>query len=159
MAATESTGSTDNTASTASTGTEDPETVVAELQRDITETRRKRMAAQKVLATQPVLETALERASRDRSTGATNETDALRAEIQELRDSIVHEVRQIDRTRMLFPLADAAYPGLPQRPRLISELNAEASWRRGVIAGQDTADLLASASDVRIVLPTLEDLV
>lgn len=148
-----------STDSTASMGTEDPERVVAELQREITETRRKRMAAQKILATQPVLETALERASRDRSTGATNESDALRAEIQELRDSIVHEVREIDRTRMLFQLADPEYPRLPQRPRLISEFNAEASWRRGVIAGQDTADLPGRESYVRIVLPPAEDLV
>jgi hypothetical protein len=135
---------------------EDPAAVIARLQTDIADSRRKRMAAQKTLAMQPVLETALERASRDRSTGATNETDALRSEIQTLRDRIVHEVRQIDRTRSLFQLADAAHPGLPQRARLVQELNQEAQWRRRVISDLDSD---AHAPDARIVLPPAEDLV
>jgi len=87
------------------------------------------MSAQRTVATSGVLETALERTSRDRSSGATSETDALREEITELRDSIVREVRQVDRVRTLFLRADAEYSGIPQRARVVAELNREARWR------------------------------
>lgn len=81
---------------------EDPTVTIARLREQITQTRKDRMSAQRTVATSGVLEVALKRTSRDRSSGATGETDALREEIAELRDSIVHEVRQVDRTRTLF---------------------------------------------------------
>lgn len=132
------------------TQTEDPEVTIARLREEVTETRKKRMAAQKTIATLPNLEVALERAARDRSSGATSETDALREEIHTLRDDIVHEARQIDRVRALFPLADAEHPQLSPRPRLIQELNAETRWRDGVLADERSAQL-------RIVLPRTEE--
>lgn len=111
---------------------EDPADAIARLREQITLARKNRMSAQRVVATSSVLEVALERTSRDRSSGATNETDALREEIAELRDSIVHEVRQVDRARTLFRRADAEYPELPQRARIVAELNHEAQWRMGL---------------------------
>jgi uncharacterized coiled-coil DUF342 family protein len=131
---------------------EDSKTPIAQLREQITEVRKKRMAAQKAVATTPNLAIALERVARDRSSGATNETDALREEIHTLRDDIVHEARQIDRVRTLFALVDAEYPQLPPRTRLVKELNEERQWRVGTISNEQTATL-------RIVLPETEEIV
>lgn len=108
---------------------EEPVETITRLRERITLTRKNRMSAQRTVATSTVLEVALERTSRDRSSGATDETDALREEIAELRDKIVQEARQVDRVRTLFSLADAEYPGLPQRARVVAALNQEAYWR------------------------------
>ncbi|WP_341977778.1 hypothetical protein [Microbacterium sp. LWO13-1.2] len=103
--------------------------LIARLRDQVAQVRKSRMGAQRTVATSTVLEVALERTSRDRSSGATNETDALREEIEELRDQILHEVRQVDRVRTLFARADAEYPGVARRSRVIVELNREADWR------------------------------
>lgn len=128
---------------------ENPTTTIARLREQVAQTRKNRMSAQRTVATSGVLETALERTSRDRSSGATSETDALREEITELRDGIAREVRQIDRARTLFRRADAEYPGLPQRARVVTELNREAQWRMG-LRGQEQWQLL------RVDLPAVE---
>lgn len=131
------------------TETDDPDKVIARLRDDVAETRKKRMAAQKIIATMPNLEIALGRAARDRSSGATAETDALREEIHTLRGEIVHEVRQIDRVRVLFPMVDAEYPQLAPRGRLVKEFNQEAQWREGVLSDERSEQL-------RVVLPRTE---
>ncbi|WP_434317511.1 hypothetical protein [Leifsonia sp. P73] len=123
--------------------------LIAKLRQEIAEVRRKRMSAQKTIATTPVLQVALERASRDRSSGATAETDQLRDTIQTLSSDIVHEIREIDKIRVLFANADSVYPELPQRPRLVAEFNVEADWRRSLITDERLAEL-------RIVLPEAE---
>lgn len=51
--------------------------LIARLREQISLTRWNRMSAQLTVATSNVLEVALERTSRDRSSGATSETDAL----------------------------------------------------------------------------------
>lgn len=132
------------------TQTEEPDHSIAHLREELTQARKKRMSAQKTIATTPNLELALERVARDRSSGATGETDAFREEIHTLRDDIVHEARQIDRVRMLFPRVDAEYSDLPPRPRLITELNQEKQWRDGVLSDERSAQL-------RIVLPTTKE--
>jgi hypothetical protein len=134
------------------TQNEDSETVIAALRTAITETRRKRMAAQKTIATTPNLEIALDRVARDRSSGATNETDALREEIHKLRDDIAHEARQIDRVRALFPKVDAEYPQLAPRPRLVKEFNQESQWRNDILADERSAEL-------RITVPKAKEIV
>lgn len=131
--------------------TEDPEKVAADLREQITETRKKRMAAQKTIAAIPNLEIALERTARDRSTGATDETDALRGEISTLRDSVVHEAREIDRLRSLFAAVDAEYPQLAPRARLVKEFNQEAQWRDSILSDERSIQL-------RIVLPRTEEI-
>jgi hypothetical protein len=132
--------------------TEDSEKTIARLREDITETRKKRMTAQKTIATTPNLEIALDRVARDRSSGATNETDALREEIHTLRDDIVHEARQIDRVRVLFPKVDAAFPLLAPRQRMVKEFNQECQWREGVLADERAVEL-------RIVMPSATEIV
>lgn len=132
------------------TQNDDPEKEIAQLREEITETRKRRMAAQKSIATMPNLKIALERAARDRSSGASDETDALREEIQTLRDQIVHEARQIDRMRDLFPFVDAEYPQIPSRGRLVNEFNEETRWRQCVLADE-------RATRLRIVLPRTEE--
>jgi hypothetical protein len=134
------------------TDTEDPDKAITRLREEITETRKKRMAAQKTIAATPDLELALDRIARDRSSGATNETDALREEIHTLRDDIVHEARQIDRTRALFPRVDATYPKLTPRPRLVKEFNEERQWRESVLADERSEQL-------RIVLPRTKEII
>jgi uncharacterized coiled-coil DUF342 family protein len=131
------------------TQTEDPESTIARLREEITRTRKQRMAAQKTVATTPNLEIALDRVARDRSSGATGETDALRMEIDALRQDIVHEVRQIDKVRTLFPRVDAEYPELSPRTRLVRELNEEEIWRRGMLSNERSIQL-------RIMLPRPE---
>lgn len=133
------------------TETEDPGKVAADLREKITETRKKRMAAQKTIAAIPNLEIALERTARDRSTGATDETDALRGEISTLRDSVVHDAHEIDRMRSLFPAVDAEYPQLAPRARLVKELNEESQWRDSLLADERSKQL-------RIVLPRSEEI-
>jgi uncharacterized coiled-coil DUF342 family protein len=134
------------------TQTEDPEKVIAQLREEITETRKKRMAVQRTVAGTPNLELALDRVARDRSSGDTGETDALRDEIHTLRDDIVHEVRQIDRTRALFSRVDEAYPLLAPRARLVKELNQEKQWRDGVLSD-------ARSEQLRIVMPETKEVV
>jgi hypothetical protein len=134
------------------TQTDDPEKTIAQLRVEITETRKKRMAAQKTIATMPNFKVAVDRVARDRSSGASDETDALREEIHTLRADIVHEVRQIDRTRALFSLVDAEYPQLTPRARLIKEFNQERQWREGVLSDERSAEL-------RIVLPRTKEVV
>lgn len=128
------------------------EELVAQLRGQVAATRKSRMDAQRIAATSPLLRTALERASRDRSSGATNETDDLHEEIEHLRDDIAHEVRRVDRVRALFDRADTAYPDLPQRHRLINDLNREGRWRAGLAA-------LAGWQELRLDLPAAEELV
>lgn len=106
---------------------------VARLQKEVVETRKQRMAAQKVIVTKPVLEVALERASRNRSSGATDATDASRDEINSLRADVMAWIYDIDKMRRHFATADAAYPGLPARARVIQELNDETRWRDRLI--------------------------
>ncbi|WP_158698572.1 hypothetical protein [Microbacterium sp. str. 'China'] len=130
---------------------EDPTVTIARLREQITQTRKDRMSAQRTVATSGVLEVALKRTSRDRSSGATGETDALREEIAELRDSIVHEVRQVDRTRTLFLRADAEWPDLPQRARVVAELNREAQWRTDLQTRERWQQL-------RVEMPTVGEL-
>ncbi|XKH58418.1 hypothetical protein LG293_17510 (plasmid) [Citricoccus nitrophenolicus] len=130
---------------------DDPEKVIATLREQITETRKRRMATQKALSAIPNLEIALDRAARDRSTGATDETDTLRQEILTLRDDIMQKVRGVDKTRDLFALIDAEYPHLEPRARLIKELNAEARWRNEVRSDERSARL-------RIVPPAAEEI-
>lgn len=132
------------------TETRDPETAIAQLREQIVTTRKARMAAQKTIATMPNLEIALERAARDRSSGATSETDALREEIQTLRDDIVSEARGVDKMRGLFPRVDAKYPSLAPRARLVKEFNQEAQWRESVLSDERSAQL-------RLVLPRTEE--
>lgn len=132
------------------TQNDDPEKDIAQLREEITATRKRRMAAQKTVATMPNLQIALERAARDRSSGASDETDNLREEIQTLRDQIAHDVRQIDRARALFPFVDAEYQQIPARGRLVNEFNEEARWRQCVLADERSARL-------RIVLPKTEE--
>lgn len=131
---------------------EDPEKEIARLRQEISDIRKKRMAVQRTVATTPVVETALERTSRDRSSGATGETDALREQIQKLRDDIVDEARSIDKIRSLFQRADAVYPGLPQRGRMVAELNNEATWRNAMRSDERRVEL-------RLVLPSAQELV
>lgn len=125
---------------------------IAALREQVSETRRRRMAAQKIIAASSVLDIAMERAARDRSSGATDETDSLREEISELRDQIIHEVRQIDRIHVLFNRADSVYASLPQRPRLVSELNHEAKWRARLHSDHQWRLL-------RIELPPVEEII
>ena len=129
---------------------EDPTATIARLREQISLTRKSRMSAQRTVATSGVLEVALERTSRDRSSGATSETDALREEIAELRDNIGREVRQVDRVRTLFRRADAEYPGLPQRARVVAELNREAQWRMGLRSQEQWQQL-------RVDVPAVEE--
>lgn len=128
---------------------EDPEATIARLREEVVATRKQRMNAQRAAIAAPVLEVALDRASRDRSSRVTNETDAIREEIADLWNQILQEVRQVDRVRELFARADAVYPRLPARPRLVAELNAEAQWRDAVLR-EDRAIAL------RLELPHVE---
>ena len=134
------------------TENEDSDQAIARLRGEITETRKKRMAAQRTIAATPDLEIALARVARDRSSGATSETDALREEIHTLRDDIVHEARQIDRVRALFPRVDAEYPQLSPRTRLVKEFDQERQWRDGVLADERSEQL-------RIVMPRTKEVV
>jgi hypothetical protein len=134
------------------TDPEDPEAVIARLREAVAVTRRQRMNAQKAAIAAPVLEVALNRAARDRSSRATNETDAIREEIADLWDQIFQEARQVDRVRELFARADAVYPRLSPRPRLVAELNEEARWRASFLK-EDQAIAL------RLELPHVEECV
>jgi hypothetical protein len=125
---------------------------IVQLRAEIVETRRKRMAAQRTIAGTPDLQVAIDRVARDRSTGDTGETDALRAEIHTLRDDIVHEARQIDRIREIFPRVDAEYPQLTPRTRLVKEFDEERLWRDGVVAD-------GRSSQLRLTLPSTKEVV
>lgn len=131
------------------TDEQNAEKLIATLRQEIADVRKRRMSAQKTIATTQVLQVALDRASRDRSSGATAETDQLRDTIQTLTNDIVHEIRQIDRVRTLFALADSEYPQLPQRARLVAELNQEADWRHSLIADE-------RLTEFRVALPDAE---
>ena len=133
------------------TGADDATANLARLREEVVSTRKRRMDAQRAAINAPVVALALDRTSRDRSSRATDETDALRDEIDELWDQIVQEGRQVDRVRQLFSRADAAYPGLPSRPRLVAALNAEAQWRAGLAAD-------ARAGALRLELPHVEEI-
>jgi uncharacterized coiled-coil DUF342 family protein len=135
----------------AMTGADDATANLARLREEVVSTRKRRMDAQRAAINAPVVALALDRASRDRSSRATEETDALRDEIDGLWDQIVQEGRQVDRVRQLFSRADAAYPGLPSRPRLVAALNAEAHWRAAL-----SADSRAAA--LRLELPHVEEI-
>ncbi|WIB62122.1 hypothetical protein DEJ13_17775 (plasmid) [Curtobacterium sp. MCLR17_007] len=133
------------------TGSDDATANLARLREEVVLTRKRRMDAQRAAINAPVVTLALDRASRDRSSHATDETDAIRDEIVDLWDRIMQEGRQADRTRQLFSRADAAYPDLPSRPRLVSALNAEAHWRAG-LANDPRAGAL------RLELPHVEEI-
>lgn len=133
------------------TDEQDAEKLIATLRQEIAEVRKRRMSAQRTIATTPVLQVALERASRDRSSGATTETDQLRDTIQTLTADVAHEIRQIDRIRTLFALADREYPQLPQRQRLVAELNQEAEWRRSLVADERLAEVHISLPEVEAI--------
>jgi hypothetical protein len=133
------------------TDDQDAEKLIATLRQEIAEVRKRRMSAQRTIATTPVLQVALERASRDRSSGATTETDQLRDTIQTLTADVAHEIRKIDRVRTLFALADGEYPQLPQRARLVAELNQEAEWRRVLIADERLAEVHLSLPEAEAI--------
>lgn len=104
------------------------------------------MSAQKTIAAKPVLEVAVERMSRNRSSGSTDETDALREEINSLRAEVTSEIKEIDHIRALFMRADAVFEELPGRARLVQRLNTESQWRHRVLEDHQLGQ-------VRIVLP------
>lgn len=133
------------------TGVDDATANLARLREEVVSTRKRRMDAQRAAIAAPVVALALDRASRDRSSRATDETDAIRDEIDELWDQIVQEGRRVDGVRQLFSRADAAYPNLPSRPRLVAALNAEADWRAALSAD-------ARASALRLELPRVEEI-
>lgn len=126
-------------------------TNLARLREEVASTRKRRMDAQRAAINAPVVTLALDRASRDRSSRATDETDAMRDEIDGLWDQILREARRVDGVRQLFSRADAAYPDLPSRPRLVSALNAEAQWRAGL--SNDSR-----AGSLRLELPHVEEI-
>lgn len=130
---------------------DDAAATLARLREEVVSTRKRRMDVQRAAIAAPVAALALDRASRDRSSRATTETDELRDEIVGLWDQILQEGRQVDRVRQLFGRADAAYPDLPSRPRLVAALNAEAHWRAAL-----SADSRAGA--LRLELPHVEEI-
>lgn len=133
------------------TGADDATANLAQLREEVASTRKRRMDAQRAAIAAPVVALALDRASRDRSSRATDETDALRDEIDGLWDQILQEGRQVDRVRQLFSRADVAYPDLPSRPRLVSALNSEAHWRVELAAD-------SRAGALRLELPLVEEI-
>jgi hypothetical protein len=133
------------------TGSDEATTPLARLREEVASTRKRRMDAQRAAIAAPVAVLALERASRDRSSRATTETDELRDEVVSLWDQILQEARQVDRVRELFARADVAYPGLASRPRLVAKLNEEARWRSS-LANEDRAVAL------RLELPRAEEI-
>jgi len=130
----------------------DSDLEITRLRAEITETRKLRMTAQRTIAGTPDLVLALDRIARDRSSGETGETDALREEIQGLRDDIVHETRQIDRVRELFERINTVHPQLTPRTRLVKEMNQERLWRDGVLADKRSTQL-------RIMLPSPKEII
>ncbi len=95
------------------TGADDAAANLARLREEVVSTRKRRMDAQRAAIAAPVVALALDRASRDRSSRATDETDAMRDEIDELWDQIVQEGRQVDGVRQLFRRARRRLPGSP----------------------------------------------
>ncbi|WP_146249066.1 MULTISPECIES: hypothetical protein [unclassified Curtobacterium] len=134
------------------TGPDDAATTIQQLREKVASTRKQRMDAQRAALVAPVVEVALDRAARDRSSRATNETDAIREEIVGLWDQILQEVRGVDGVRELFARADVAYPDFPARPRLVAELNAEARWRASL--SHD-----ARAIALRLAFPPVEEII
>jgi hypothetical protein len=112
---------------------------IAQLRQQVADTRNRRMAAQKLAATSPLLSVALERVARDRSSGATIETDNLRDKVEDLRNTLTDELRKVDHVRALFQRADRVFTNVPQRTRLVSELNSEAKWRAIASDGDEWA--------------------
>lgn len=109
---------------------------VEQLQREVSETRAKRLAAQRKALHLPVVQKAVDRLERDRSSGITLEVNEARSEIQLLNDNIMDLVHGVDLTRRLFNTADKQYPQNSQRAQIIPLFNIEARWRDGLISDE-----------------------
>lgn len=116
---------------------QDLATEVAQLHERLTAVRKQRMAAQKNAVSKPVLELALERVSRNRSSGATDEIDELLEELNRFRSEIMVEIHSIDRTRSLVEKLSAELPGLEGLDRMFAVLNLETAWRNELIDNDD----------------------